>query len=92
MSEISQSVPPSRRQAGSAESLSVSSKTAEGMLDYGKTKIAELVATGELESFVDGGARRIVTASIHRYVERKIQATKTPARRGPGRPRKADRS
>ena len=61
------------------------------MLEYGKTKIKDLIKKEELESYVDGGARRIVTQSIYDYVERKRQATKAPARRGRS-PRKTDKA
>ena len=84
MSDISQSIPRSR-------SLSVSPRTAGEMLEYGKTKVSELIKSQELESYVDGGARRIVTESIYAYIARKVEATKTPAHRGRS-PRKTDKS
>lgn len=90
MSDVfSQSIPRSR-QTVAVESLSVSPKVTGEMLDYGKTKIAELIKTGELESYVDGGARRVITASIHRYIARRIAETNAEptAPRKPGRPRK----
>jgi excisionase family DNA binding protein len=71
--------PRSRRQA--VEALSVSPRTAGEMLGFAKTKIAALVRDGELESFRDGGARRILTASIHAYIARKLEST-GPASRG----------
>jgi hypothetical protein len=86
--DISQSMPRSRRQSVAVEPLAVSPKIAGEMLDFGKTKIAELIATQELESYVDGGARRVLVASINRYVTRKLAASAEPARRGPSRPRK----
>src|SRR5262249_29243460 len=86
-----QSMPRSRR-AIAAESLSVSPRVAGEMLDYGETKIKALIKSRELESYVDGGSRRILTQSIHNYIARKVEATEAPARRGPSRPRKADKS
>ena len=86
MSDIPQSESRPQRRTVAVESLSVSPKVAGQMLDYGKTKVAELIKNQELESYVDRGARRVVTASIYAYVARKIEATKTLARRG--RPKK----
>jgi hypothetical protein len=71
-----------------SRSLSVSPRTAGEMLEYGKTKIKDLIKNRELESYVDGGARRIVTQSIYDYVERR-RAASEPARRGLDRPKKA---
>ena len=47
------------------------------MLGIGETKLDELVRNGELESYLEGTARRILTASIHSYVARKVAASKT---------------
>jgi hypothetical protein len=87
MSDLSPSLPRSRRLKVTVESLSVSPRVAGEMLGFAKTKIAELVSTRELESYVDRGARRILTASIHDYIARKVEATKAPASRGPSRSR-----
>jgi hypothetical protein len=40
---------------------------------WGKTKLFALIAAGELESFMDGGVRRITTASIRARIQRKLQ-------------------
>ena len=40
---------------------------------WGKTKLFELIATGELESFLDGPVRRITVASIRARIQRKLQ-------------------
>ena len=69
-------------------SLAVSPRVAAEMLGYGKTRIAALVLNRELESFVDGGARRILTASIHAYIQRRLEADDVSASRGPRRPEK----
>jgi hypothetical protein len=66
-------------------SLAVSPRVAGEMLGYGKTYIAKLIRNRELETFVDGGARRVLTASIHDYIARKVEATSAPASRGPSR-------
>jgi hypothetical protein len=69
--------------------LVVSPKTAGAMLGYGLTRIYALMKAGELESYLDGGARRITVNSIKDFVERKLTAIEQPPpRRGPGRPRK----
>jgi hypothetical protein len=91
MPDTSQSIPPLRRQAISVEApspIAVSPKQAGMMLNYGQTSIFKLMKSGELKSFVDGNARRILVASIHDYIARKIEADGV-VNRGPGRPRKA---
>jgi hypothetical protein len=49
-------------------------KTAGFMLDEGDTKTRELIDKGELDSFLDGGVRKITVASIHRYIAKKLAA------------------
>jgi excisionase family DNA binding protein len=46
------------------------------MLNCGRTRVYELLAAGELDSFRDGRARKITVASIHRYIERRLAAEK----------------
>jgi excisionase family DNA binding protein len=75
---------PSRSQA-TIESLAVSPKTACRLLDCSKTFLQSLLDRSELQSYRDGGSRRIITASIRAYIERRLMAN-APARRG--RPRK----
>ena len=78
------------------EPLVVSPKNAWTILQCGNTRGYELVNTGELESFLDGRARKITVESIHRYIGRKLASAgltnagnKTPSQqRGRGRPRK----
>jgi hypothetical protein len=69
------------------ERLAVTPKVAGAMLGYGKTRIFKLLKNGELDSFVDGGARRVLTASIKAYIERRLAASKEVQRahRGPYR-------
>ena len=57
------------------EPLAVSPATAEWMLQYGHKKVYQLMATGELESFKDGRSRRIIVASIHDLIKRRIAAS-----------------
>jgi excisionase family DNA binding protein len=45
-------------------------------LSVGETRLYEMIARGDLESFRDGGARKITTRSIHAYIERQIERSK----------------
>ena len=56
----------------SGRSLVVSPKVAQIMLDCGETKIYELIANREIESFRDGKSRKITVRSIHARIERKL--------------------
>jgi hypothetical protein len=47
------------------------------MLGCGNTYGYKLLNAGELESFVDGKARKITVASIYGYIERKLTAEST---------------
>jgi excisionase family DNA binding protein len=62
---------------GEDEALVVRPKTACQMLAIGVTRLYELVAAGELESFKDGAARKITTRSIRGYVERQLERSRT---------------
>jgi hypothetical protein len=53
--------------------LVVKPKVAWKLLSCGNTKGYELLQSGELESFLDGGSRKITMASILRYIERRLQ-------------------
>lgn len=78
--------------------LVVRPQVAWKMLDCGVTHGYALIARGEIETFLDGRARKITVASIHRYIARRLAlANKTTnpqppvgekPRRGRGRPRK----
>ncbi len=48
----------------------VKPKVAWKLISCGNTRGYELLAAGKLESFLDGGSRKITMASIHRYIER----------------------
>jgi len=63
-----------------------SPRVAGEMLGYGKTYIFRLLKNGELKSYRDGGARRIITQSLRDYVARRLAEDAEPARRG--RPKK----
>ena len=60
-------------------------KSAARALQQGLTKVYELMNTGELESFRDGGSRFITTRSIHAYIERQLAAATPPAKIPPVR-------
>jgi hypothetical protein len=60
---------------GDDERLVVSPRRARHMLDCGNTRLYELLKNKELESYVDGRSRRIVVASIHRLIARRLAET-----------------
>jgi hypothetical protein len=66
--------------------LVVKPKTAWKMLACGNTRGYELIAAGELETFMDGRSRKITVASIRAYIARQLaSASRTkdePRRRG----------
>jgi hypothetical protein len=53
--------------------LLVRPRTAWKMLGCGNTRGYELLGADELDSFRDGGARKITVESIHRYIERHLK-------------------
>jgi hypothetical protein len=55
------------------EPLVVKPRVAWKLLSCGNTKGYELLQSGELDSFLDGGSRKITMASIRRYIERRLQ-------------------
>jgi hypothetical protein len=70
--------------------LVVKPKVAWKLLACSNTRGYELLAAGELESFRDGRSRKIVVASIHQLIARRLAAEKATPQpcRGRGRPRK----
>ena len=76
--------------------LLVRPREAWRMLGCGNTYGYKLLSAGELESFVDGKARKIIVASIYGYIERKLAAARSatgtaiqvPSPRPHSRPRK----
>jgi hypothetical protein len=58
------------------EPLAVKTKTAWAMLDCSNTHGRELIDRGELDSYMDDSIRKITVASIHRYIERKLEAAR----------------
>jgi hypothetical protein len=56
--------------------LVVSPSSAMIMLDCGRTRLYEMLAAGELESFLDGSQRKITVASIRARIQRKLDAAR----------------
>jgi hypothetical protein len=56
------------------ERLVVSPRRARYMLDCGHTRLYELLKNNELESYLDGRSRKIIVASIHRHIARRLEA------------------
>ncbi len=52
--------------------LLVKPKRARELLAVGNTRLYELLAAGELESFLDGRSRKITVESIWAYIARKL--------------------
>jgi excisionase family DNA binding protein len=65
----------SRRQT--VEPICVRVNDAARMIGIGRTKLYELIATGELETVKIGKATRITTASLHALVERQLVSEPT---------------
>ena len=59
---------------GDDEPLVVSPSRAQRLLDVGHSRLYELIAAKELESYKDGKSRKITMRSIKSYIERQIGA------------------
>jgi hypothetical protein len=57
---------------GEDERLVVSPARAQVMLDCGRTRLYQMIAAGELDSYNDGTARKITVASIKARIARKL--------------------
>jgi excisionase family DNA binding protein len=57
-----------------SEPLVVKATRACQMLCCGRTHLYKLISEKELDSFLDGGSRKITVESIHRYVARQLAA------------------
>jgi hypothetical protein len=63
------------KQSGEIQPLLVRPRPARRMLaDCGQKQLYELINAGEIDSFKEGRARKIVVASIHSYIARKLKA------------------
>jgi hypothetical protein len=61
------------------EPLVVSPRRARLMLDCGNTRLYELIAARELESYKAGKSRKNVVTSIKAYIARQIEASRSRA-------------
>jgi hypothetical protein len=57
--------------------LVVKPKGARRMFNCGNTRLYELLAAGELDSFLDGRSRKITVDSIRRYIARQLTQAQT---------------
>jgi excisionase family DNA binding protein len=71
------------------EPLAVSPKEAWHLLGCGNSRGYDLLAAGELESYVDGRNRRITMRSIKSYIERRLAEAVPVAKMPPQRASKA---
>jgi excisionase family DNA binding protein len=69
-------------QPGEIEALAVPAKKAAFSIGVGMTRLYELINSGEIESYRDGKARKIVVASLKAYVERQVAAEPKKPREG----------
>jgi hypothetical protein len=60
------------------ERLVVSPRRAQFLLETGRTRLYELLAAGELDSYHDGRSRKITMESIHRLIERRLGESQPP--------------
>lgn len=67
-------------QLGPNGSLVASPNQTMTFIGVGRAKFYELINTGEIESYVEGSARKVLWPSIHAYVKRRLAAE--AARRG----------
>jgi hypothetical protein len=58
--------------------LVVKPKAAWRMLNCSNTRGYQLLAAGELDSFLDGRSRKITIESIQRYVARRLSQSSNP--------------
>jgi hypothetical protein len=57
---------------GDDEVLVVSPRRAQHLLDVGHTRLYQLIAARELESYCEGRSRKITLRSIKQYIERQL--------------------
>jgi len=64
------------------EAFAVPAKKAAPAIGVGMTRLYQLINAGEIESYRDGKARKIVVASLKAYVERQVVAEAAKPRVG----------
>jgi hypothetical protein len=67
---------------GEIEAFALPPKKAAPSIGVGMTRLYELINSGEIESYTDGKARKVVVASLKAYVERQIAAEAVKPRVG----------
>jgi len=77
-----------KRTPSDNERLLVRPRRACHLLDCGTTRLYELIAEGELESFLDGRSRKIVVESIRRYIAKRLSGEQV--RNAVPRPRRGE--
>jgi excisionase family DNA binding protein len=75
-----------------APPLAVPAKEASRLLSLSLSRLYELLRAGELESYADGNSRRVTTASLHEYVERRLAANGGRWRQINAQPRQASKA
>ena len=83
MSQLSTGLGRQEKQAA----IAVPPREASRLLSLSLSKIYQLLRAGELDSYSDGKARRVIVASIYAYIERRLAAGAGAGVRGstPGR-------
>lgn len=62
---------------GQIEPLVTSPEQAMRLLDCSRAKLYELLAAGELESYLEGRSRKITVCSINAHIARRLAASKS---------------
>lgn len=57
-----------------SQPLVASPNQAMTALGIGRAKLYEKINAGELQSYVDGGSRKILWDSIHAFIKRRLEA------------------
>jgi excisionase family DNA binding protein len=60
--------------SANSDPLAVRPRDACRLLSVGNTRLYQLIGSGELETYLDGRARRITMASIKQYIARRLTA------------------
>jgi excisionase family DNA binding protein len=61
---------------GGLAALVASPNTAMRLLDCSRESLYRLINSGELESYCEGRSRKIIVASIHALIERRLAAAR----------------
>jgi hypothetical protein len=69
--------PTKRERAVEPRALVTDANGAAAMIGKCKSEVYDLLHRGELESYLDGRARRITISSIRSYIDRKVKSAST---------------